>query len=55
MYLNKGKLYELIPNGTFTLFLVEYDHQQDREECIFWNLQEPVNKIKVSKGHANIV
>jgi hypothetical protein len=30
--MNEGKLYELQPDNTYTLYQVNYDHQKDNKE-----------------------
>ncbi len=49
--MNRGKLYHLQPDNTYTLYQVKYDYNTDIEEGKDVDDQEPIEKILISKGH----
>ena len=54
-FMNKGKLFELQPNGSYTMFEVEYNFQEDKKKGLSPFNQEPSQKKLISKGHTNLI
>jgi hypothetical protein len=52
--MSKGSLYELQPDGTYSKFEVEYNHQKDSENYVLPSNQVPLKKNLISKGHTNM-
>ena len=53
--MNKGKLFELQPNGSYTMFEVEYNFQEDKKKGLNVFNQVPSQKKLVSEGHTNLI
>ena len=53
--MNKGKLFELQPNGSYTMFEVEYNFQEDKKKDLKVFNQVPSQKKLVSEGHTNLI
>ena len=53
--MNKGKLFELQPNGSYTMFEVEYNLQEDKKKGLNVFDQVPSQKKLISKGHTNLI
>ncbi len=54
--MNKGKLFEIQPNGSYTMFEVEYNIQEDKKKgCLDAFDQVPSQKKLISKGHTNLI
>jgi hypothetical protein len=51
----KGKLFELQPNGSYTMFEVEYNFQEDIKKGLNTNKQVPSQKKLISEGHTNLI
>jgi hypothetical protein len=53
--MNKGKLFELQLNGSYTMFEVEYNFQEDKKKDLSAFDQVPSQKKLISKGHTNLI
>jgi hypothetical protein len=51
----EGTLYELQADGTYSLFEVKYDNENDAKKGLWPSAQVPIFKNLISKGHRNIV
>ncbi len=49
--MNEGKLYEMQPDNTYTLYRVKYDSKLDLKNRIFTDFQVPTEKEFISSGH----
>ena len=48
--MNEGKLYELQPDNTYSLYQVKYNTHKDVKEGIYPNDLKPIEKKLMSKG-----
>lgn len=54
--MEEGNLYELQPDGTYSLFDVKYDNVNDSQDDLSGPSQQlPIFKELISKGHKQIV